>query len=429
MKKSFSKILVLILTVSMLVSVLSVGISAATPSISLSTGYSSYYYYFPYVTATVTDSSANVDWELVNVPYNIAYISSISADTKTAYIYSLYPLTVEVKATIRGTSISATTSIYVVPNDYYNPSSPWLNYPWVGPGIDLGSGITSSDWWYYYYYYYYLNNGEFPSSSSVVFLDDVAYPWCGNSNVESCTLPYCIHHYLGYLSGYTSVPVGTPESSTTGSTTSQNQNTSQSGSTGSGSTSADQSPPVNQRWRNLYKDVPVNSWAYYYVRFVDMNGYMKGRTTLEFGVNATVTRAEFAEALGKYAEIDISKYASKIEDVSSKSEYAPYVAWAVEKGLMSVTDGKFSPDSIISREEAAVALYNYILSLNVKPKNITSISVFADTDDIGKGNEKAVDWAVSNGILLIGGNNIKPNDDLVKVTLAQMLYNLDIYLG
>ena len=76
-----------------------------------------------------------------------------------------------------------------------------------------------------------------------------------------------------------------------------------------------------------------------------------------------MTRGMFVTVLSNLAQIDKTQYAgsSKFVDVSKDAYYAPCVNWAVKNGIVSGIDAKhFAPEKLITREQAAVMLSNYL---------------------------------------------------------------------
>lgn len=78
----------------------------------------------------------------------------------------------------------------------------------------------------------------------------------------------------------------------------------------------------------------------------------------KFRPDDSLTRAEFLKIALNAAEVEIpgSVSDSKFSDVSADSWYAPYVAVALEKGVISGNSDKFRPDDRITRAEVAKIL-------------------------------------------------------------------------
>ena len=111
--------------------------------------------------------------------------------------------------------------------------------------------------------------------------------------------------------------------------------------------------------------------------------------------DSNVTRAEFAAFASRaFAEVDGNNYTQYFDDVPSGSVFAPFVAAAYEAGLINgVGDGKFAPDSYVTREQIAIM----ISRINSLPNKSQSVK-FSDI----KSNYKymaELKKAVGNGII------------------------------
>lgn len=106
-----------------------------------------------------------------------------------------------------------------------------------------------------------------------------------------------------------------------------------------------------------------------------------------------------------------------VHDVNHWSEKA--VDFVVERNLFSGTsENTFSPDVPMTRGMLAVVLY----SLEGKPDASSATGLFTD---VAKGSyyEKAIGWAVENGVLSgYGDGRMGPNDPVTREQLATMLW-------
>ena len=71
----------------------------------------------------------------------------------------------------------------------------------------------------------------------------------------------------------------------------------------------------------------------------------------------------FVTVLGRMAGADISAYntQSQFTDVDSKMYYNAYVNWAAANQIVSGVDAShFNPNALITREQAAVIMNNYL---------------------------------------------------------------------
>lgn len=116
-----------------------------------------------------------------------------------------------------------------------------------------------------------------------------------------------------------------------------------------------------------FQDVSPTDWFYDAVAYVQNNGIFSGTGVGIFSPKGTMTRAMYVTALGRMAGVDISEYStSTFADVPTGNWYAPYVEWAVKKGIVAGTGGRnFSPDATVSREQMATLILRYYESYQI----------------------------------------------------------------
>ena len=110
-----------------------------------------------------------------------------------------------------------------------------------------------------------------------------------------------------------------------------------------------------------FTDVPENAWFYEPVTYMAENGYMSG-TGGKFSPNQTTTRAMFVTVLGRIAGVDQNQYKNTCTFRDVKKDWAePYIAWAAENKIVNgLGDNKFGPNNYVTREQAALILFNYL---------------------------------------------------------------------
>ncbi len=132
----------------------------------------------------------------------------------------------------------------------------------------------------------------------------------------------------------------------------------------------------------------------------------------------------FAAALGRLAGIDPDSYkAGNFIDVEADIYYAPYVEWAVEKGIINGTsDTTFSPDSGITREHMAVIMANYAKSQGYALPATQEAVVFADNAQISGQAAAEVKTMQQAGILAgKDGNRFDPQGAATRAEAATVL--------
>ncbi|MWV46220.1 hypothetical protein GRF59_21675 [Paenibacillus sp. HJL G12] len=180
---------------------------------------------------------------------------------------------------------------------------------------------------------------------------------------------------------------------------------------------------------NSFQDVKPTDWFYDAVTYVKQNGIFGGTDNDSFSPKGTMTRAMYVTALGRMAGVDISQYSiSSFSDVQAGTWYAPYVQWAIEKGITSGTgDHDFSPNAAISREQMATLALRYFESYKIPYQTNASLtSKPNDTVDISPWAVDAVVKLWQAGLLhgdAIGNFNPKSNASRAEASVFFMRNN------
>lgn len=133
-----------------------------------------------------------------------------------------------------------------------------------------------------------------------------------------------------------------------------------------------------------FVDVPADAWYADYVEYAAVNGLMSGVGDRCFAPDDVLTRAMFVTVLGQLAQIDEADYpAVSFSDVVPGSWYAPFVAWAAQKDIVSGTgNGRFDPDAPITREQMASIIARYVQSTGKTLPTIADPVMFKDMDAV-----------------------------------------------
>ena len=105
-------------------------------------------------------------------------------------------------------------------------------------------------------------------------------------------------------------------------------------------------------------------WAQNNIEILATNGIIKGKTESLFVPDASITRAEFiallVRALREYAIVDFAvedTAQTSFTDLKAGAWYVEEVQYATQLGLVKGTgDGKFNPNSNITREQIATII-------------------------------------------------------------------------
>ena len=146
-----------------------------------------------------------------------------------------------------------------------------------------------------------------------------------------------------------------------------------------------------------------------------------------FSPDDPMTRAMFVTVIGRLAGVDASQYqTSNFSDVQAGSWYAPYVAWAAEKGVVKgISETEFDPNGKITREQMAAMMYRYadFCGVNLTDTSSALFDRFADKAAVSQYAEKAMIWATDKGIINGTEKGLEPAADATRAQVAQIIKN------
>lgn len=127
-----------------------------------------------------------------------------------------------------------------------------------------------------------------------------------------------------------------------------------------------------------YTDVSADSEYYNDIQFMYNHGYMSGLTDTEFGLYSVFTKAAFAQTLYNIAgKPTVDSEGVSFSDVDSSDAVFNAAAWANANGILTATDGKFSPDSEIGVLDFALTLVKLSFTGGIQIAKIVRTIVFA----------------------------------------------------
>lgn len=167
-----------------------------------------------------------------------------------------------------------------------------------------------------------------------------------------------------------------------------------------------------------------NHWAKDAIDFVVAKGLLSGMGNGKFSPDTGMTRGMFVTALGRLAGIDTASYTTNtFSDVATTQYYAPYIAWASEKGIVKgVSATSFEPNTNITREQMAVIMYNYSKAMGYTiPQSYAEVS-FVDSTDIASWSSEAVKAMQRAGVISgKNGNRFDPQGTATRAEVSSLL--------
>jgi hypothetical protein len=136
---------------------------------------------------------------------------------------------------------------------------------------------------------------------------------------------------------------------------------------------------------------------------------------------ATVTRAQFVQALYQAADAPSVDGKLTFTDVDASSAYANAVIWASSKGIVTGTSStSFNPDGALTRETAMTMIYRAFsaLSITEKAADANTLTAYQDNASISSWATSAMKILVGMKIIVgDGAGNLNPQ---AKVNFAEM---------
>lgn len=168
----------------------------------------------------------------------------------------------------------------------------------------------------------------------------------------------------------------------------------------------------------------VQAWAGKQIQVVAAKGAIEGVGEGKFAPKSNVTRAEFAKMLIRALNLENNSAVQSFSDVSGAAWYAPYVAVAAEKGIITGRSAdKFDPNATITRAEMATMISRAVKSINpAATTNVTAISQFSDAAKISASLRDGVAFAADHNLVIGNAGKFNPNDTATRAEAAVIIY-------
>ena len=169
-----------------------------------------------------------------------------------------------------------------------------------------------------------------------------------------------------------------------------------------------------------FTDVPEKAWFYEPVTYMAENSYMSGAGG-KFSPNQTTTRAMFVTVLGRIAGVDQNQYKNTCTFRDVKKDWAePYIAWAAENKIVNgLGDNKFAPNNYVTREQAALILFNYLKRNYTLTVSDEFLNKAPDKANVSSWALEAMKWATSAALMRgDGGGTLRPRYSATRAEIA-----------
>ncbi len=176
-----------------------------------------------------------------------------------------------------------------------------------------------------------------------------------------------------------------------------------------------------------FYDVSQNDWFYAPVGYAYEKGLFSGMDANHFAPGSPMNRAMLMSVLHRLAGSPAPVSQIAFNDVPGNSWYAQAVLWGASQGITSGTgNGNFSPDGLITREQAVAMMYNYATQyMRIGTGQGADLSGYADLARLSGWARPAMSWAVEQGIISGVANGtaltLEPGRNATRAEMATML--------
>ena len=173
-----------------------------------------------------------------------------------------------------------------------------------------------------------------------------------------------------------------------------------------------------------FSDVNENDWFYNDVGYVYENSLMTGTAWDKFSPAVSLSRGMIVTILYRHAgSPDVSDLDNPFSDVTEGKYYTDTVKWAAENEIVFGYNGKFNPDTYVSRQDLTLILYRYSDFAGMGLPIVQAYPGFTDDADIADYAKEAVqeffEAQIINGK---PGNRFDPKGSATRAEAAAMLH-------
>ncbi len=176
-----------------------------------------------------------------------------------------------------------------------------------------------------------------------------------------------------------------------------------------------------------FNDVKEDSWFKTAVDYVVERDLFNGTGKGNFSPNKQASKGMIITVLARMAGTDVDTGATdgNYSDVDYSLWYGPAIAWAYRMGIIG-DERKFEPNSMLTRENMAVIIANFIDAFDLTYEEKTSEEPqYTDYDKISEEAKDAVALTYKAGIFKGNKNGtFKPQSGLTRAELATVIMRL-----
>lgn len=156
------------------------------------------------------------------------------------------------------------------------------------------------------------------------------------------------------------------------------------------------------------------------VKTLAKNGIINGYADGSFKPDGSVTRAEFCKIVSLAFGFEANK-SIDFDDVEKNAWYADYVCALAQNGIITGYDGKFMPNSYITREDAAVIIHRIFTHQNISILN--NEKQFEDTDNMSNYAKSSIGILANASVINGDGTRFYPQNSISRGETAVLVCN------
>lgn len=165
-----------------------------------------------------------------------------------------------------------------------------------------------------------------------------------------------------------------------------------------------------------FDDINGDEWFVPYIQFVYDRGIMSGKGR-NFDPNGKIKREELTQIIYSHAgKPEVSVYNNMFLDVPDDAWYCKGIVWCSNKSIVGgIGNGRFGVGQNVTREDFALMLFKYAQYRNMSSVNNINNNAYKgykDSDKVSSYAIKAMNWAITNGIMGGKGNPGSPKSEL-----------------
>ena len=170
-----------------------------------------------------------------------------------------------------------------------------------------------------------------------------------------------------------------------------------------------------------FTDVKTSAWYYDFVAYVYQNGVMNGMSSTTFSPETVLTRAQMVQILYNLEGRPAVTGTAGFTDVDAADWYADAVGWAKASSIVEGYDETtFGPEDTLTRAQAAVILMRYAQYKGADTTARAALS-FADASAVPDWATDAMQWCVARGLLQGSGGALNPAGTATRAEIATIM--------